>query len=252
LVSVSTVMLCLAMVPPALLKGVVRGGGLRARADRALMALAAAWVAINNAWRIRPDWTHAIHAWDFPTDRHPIAAPGQALVTEDDFVPAQNAYGGFVYAGATMAFTAAYWALKALRPDVIATFGCDMHYPATGPTHFYGAGQADPLRPDISLRSLEAKSARLMVLAARQGCAMVNLSTGPSRLVFPRSTSAEAATAGPLVFSDAAAAKALTREAELSYDTPTGRYWEELQRFDPDEIDRLDALWLAAAKPMTA
>ncbi|MBL9052278.1 MAG: hypothetical protein JNN02_00995 [Tabrizicola sp.] len=209
-------------------------------------------VAINNAWRIRPDWTHAIHPWDFPTDRHPMAGPGQALVTEDDFVPAQNAYGGFVYAGATMAFTAAYWALKALRPDVIATFGCDMHYPATGPTHFYGTGQADPLRPDISLRSLEAKSARLMVLAASLGCAMVNLSTGPSRLVFPRSTPAEAATAGPLVFSDAAVAKALTREAELGYDTPTGRYWEELQRFDPDEIDRLDALWLAAAKPMTA
>ncbi len=61
-----------------------------------------------------------------------------------------------------------------------------MHYPATGPTHFYGQGTPDPLRRDITLRSLEAKSARLMVLAARQGCAMVNLSTGPSRLVFPR------------------------------------------------------------------
>ncbi len=60
-----------------------------------------------------------------------------------------------------------------------------MHYPP-GQTHFYGTGSADPLRPDITLQSLEAKSARLMILAAMEGCAMVNLSTGPSRLVFPR------------------------------------------------------------------
>ena len=95
-------------------------------------------VAINNAWRIRPDWTHAIYPWDFPPDRHPVAGPGQTLIIEDDFVPAQNAYGGFVYGGATMAYTAAYWILHALRPRVIAVFGCNMHYPATGATHFYG------------------------------------------------------------------------------------------------------------------
>ncbi len=92
------------------------------------MALqAAAWpragidalVAINNACLIRPDWDYAIYPWDFPPERHPVAGPGQRLVTEADFVPAQNAYGGFVYAGATMAYTAAYWALAALRPQVI-------------------------------------------------------------------------------------------------------------------------------------
>ena len=137
-----------------------------------MAAEAAAWprgpfdlvLAINNAWRIRSDWDVAIHPHDFPVERQAVAGPGQRVVTETEFVPAQNAYGGFVYAGATMAFTAAYWALHALRPSVIAVYGCDMQYPAQGPTHFYGTGTPDPLREDITLRSLEAKSARLRVL----------------------------------------------------------------------------------------
>jgi hypothetical protein len=204
-------------------------------------------IAINNAWRIRADWDSAVYPWDFPPDRHPVAGRGQRLVTEDDFVPAQNALGGFVYAGATMAFTSAYWALSALKPKVIAVFGCDMHYPRNGKTHFYGTGAPDPLRADITLRSLEAKSARLMVLAAMQGCAMVNLSTGPSRLVFPRTSPAAAAAARPEAWCTDLAAQALAREAALDYRVPSGRYWEELDRFDPLEIDRIDALWLAAA-----
>jgi hypothetical protein len=204
-------------------------------------------VAINNAWRVRPDWDFAIYPWDFPKERHPPAGPQQTPVTEADFVPAQNAFGGFVYAGATMAFTAGYWALHALQPAVIAAFGCDMHYAAAGKTHFYGTGAPDPLRKDITLRSLEAKSARLMVLAAMQGCAMVNLSTGPSRLVFPRVTQAMAAKARPLGFCAESAAQALRREAELGYLVPSGRYWEDADRFDPAELDRLDALWLQAA-----
>jgi hypothetical protein len=142
-------------------------------------------VAINNAWGIRSDWDDTIYPWDFPEDRRPTPGPDQRLITQEDFVPTQNTYGGFVYAGGTMAYTAAYWILGALRPRTIAVFGCDMHYPATGPTHFYGTGTPDPLRTDITLRSLEAKSARLMILAAMQGCAVVNLSHGPSRLILP-------------------------------------------------------------------
>ena len=206
-------------------------------------------LAINNAWRLRPDWDLMIHPWDFPPDRLPVVRAGQRIITETDFVPAQNAYGGFVHAGATMAYTAAYWALHALRPRVIAVFGCDMIYPASGATHFYGKGSPDPLRADITLRSLEAKSARLMILAARQGCAMVNLSDGPSRLVFPRAAPAMAGRCTPLACSCARADRALAREAALGYHTPSGRYWEELHRFDPTELDALDALWLAALVP---
>ena len=204
-------------------------------------------LAINNAWRIRPDWDVAIHPFDFPVERQAVAGPGQRIVTEAEFVPAQNAYGGFVYAGATMAFTAGYWALSALRPSVIAVYGCDMHYPATGPTHFYGTGSADPLREDITLRSLEAKSARWRVLAAMQGCAVVNLSFGPSRLVLPRVSRKAVASARSGAWCPELAAEALALEAELGYLVPSGRYWEEAGRFDPLALDRLDALWLQAA-----
>jgi len=204
-------------------------------------------LAINNAWRIRPDWDVAIHPYDFPLDRQAVAGPGQRIVTEAEFVPAQNEYGGFVYAGATMAFTAAYWALHDLRPSVIAVYGCDMHYPKSGPTHFYGDGTADPLRPDVTLRSLEAKAARLMLLAARQGCAMVNLSNGPSRLVFPRVTQAGVAGAVPFAGDLERVDAALRMEAELGYVVPSGRYWEEPGRFDVAALDRLDALWLGAS-----
>lgn len=204
-------------------------------------------LAINNAWRVRPDWDHAIFPWDFPEDRRPVAAPSQSLVLESDFVPAQNRFGGFVYAGATMAFTAGYWALDALKPSVLAVFGCDMHYANAGETHFYGTGSPDPLRQDITLRSLEAKSARMMVLAAMQGCAVVNLSAGPSRLIVPRLSRAAVMTAKPQAFSSDLAAEALALEAALGYVVPSGRYWDEAARFDPVMLDRLDRLWMRAA-----
>ena len=204
-------------------------------------------LAINNAWRIRADWDVAIHPYDFPEERQAVAGPGQRVVTETEFVPAQNAYGGFVYAGATMAFTAAYWALHALQPKVVAVYGCDMHYPKSGPTHFYGAGTPDPLRADVTLRSLEAKAARLMLLAARQGCAMVNLSTGPSRLVFPRVSRESLAGAVAFAGCPERVDRALAVEAELDYRVPSGRYWEEASRFDVAALDRVDALWLEAA-----
>lgn len=201
-------------------------------------------LAINNAWRVRPDWDFAIHPWDFDPVRVPEAGEGQVLVTEAAFVPSQNRYGGFVYAGATMAYTAAYWALDALRPSVLAVFGCDMHYPA-GQTHFYGVGSPDPLRADITLRSLEAKSVRLMVMAAAQGCAVVNLSAGPARLLWPRVGLADLGAVRPVVFDAARVAVAQAREAALGYFAPSGRYWEDLSAYDVAEIDALDALWLA-------
>lgn len=204
-------------------------------------------LAINNAWRVRPDWDALIHPWDFPEERRPRPGPGQRLVTQEAFVPAQNRYGGFVYAGGTMAFTAGYWAL-AQGPRVIAMLGCDMHYPAKGQTHFYGTGTADPLRDDITLRCLEAKAARLMVLAALQGCAMVNLSGGPSRLVFPRCAPGGLGAVRVPAVDERRAAEALALEAALGYLVPSGRYWEEAARFDPQALDAVDALWLAAAR----
>ncbi|MCR9274066.1 MAG: hypothetical protein NXH92_13095 [Rhodobacteraceae bacterium] len=204
-------------------------------------------VAINNAWRLRPDWDVSIHPEDFPPEhRPPGLLKGQRRVEARDYVPVQNAYGGFVYAGGTMAFTAGYWALGALKPRVMAFFGCDMVYAATGRTHFYGTGTADPLRPDITLQSLEAKAARLQLLAAAQGCACVNLSSQESRLVFPRAERDMLGLAVPVLPEPESLAAAQAREAALGYMVPSGRYWEVEDRFDATALADLDALWLAA------
>ncbi len=207
-------------------------------------------VAINNAWAVRSDWDVLIHPEDFPPEKHPRDLQrGQRIVTADEYVPVQNALGGFVYAGGTMAYTAAYWVLGALKPKTIAMLGCDMMYDAKQ-THFYGTGTADPLRADISLRSLEAKSARLQVLAAERGCAMVNLSADPSRLTFPRTTPQATAASLPLPFHATVAAAARAEEARLGYYVPSGKYWKEEDRFDPAAIDALDQLWLKAIQPV--
>jgi hypothetical protein len=58
------------------------------------------------------------------------------------------------------------------------------------------------------------------------------------------------ALAEPQRFQSDLVEKALQREAKLGYDTPSGRYWQELHRFDPAQIDRLDALWLRADHPV--
>lgn len=222
--------------------GVLKAQGWDKEPDQTL-------VVINNAWQVRPDWDWLIHPEDFPDDRHPTdLGAHQQIATAADYVPIQNQFGGFVYGGGTMAFTAAYWALGALKPRVIAMVGCDMVYPKTGHTHFYGTGEADPLRPDITLRSLEAKSARLMVLAAQTGCAMVNLSEADeSRLIYPRAQRGALAAVVPGQFLQQAVDAALSAEEAAGYQVPSGRYWEEESRFDPAVIDQIDALWLAAA-----
>lgn len=212
-------------------------------------------VAINNAWRIRDDWDYLITPDDFPRNRMPPAVrSGQRLVGSLDYVPANNRFGGVFYAGGTMAFTTGYWALHALQPSVLAFVGCDMVYAASGKTHFYGSGDPDPLRDDLSLRSLEAKSARLMLHAAEAGCVCVRLSNQESRLLFPsvavddlgRSVSLKIpATLGPLF------EMAKGKEDRLGYRHESGRYWEIAEEFSTERVDELDALWLQAARAAT-
>ena len=213
-------------------------------------------VVINNAWKACPSWNCLIYPEDFPIDRHPSAKDmnGKRIVTAEDFVPVQNEFGGFVYAGGTMSFTAGYWALGALKPDVIAYIGCDMVYEAKPgqSTHFYGAGTADPLRPDVTLQSLEAKSLRLQALARQTGCAVVNLSElENSRLCFPRLafSALEIMTELPSfeVQEPSAVQTALRAEADLGYWVASGRYWEEHDKFDHQKLRDIDALWLSTA-----
>ena len=76
----NTVIITASLVPPALLKLLVPAAAARRAADRALSALASAWVAINNAWisAVRPDarWdvqgVAALHprGWYLVTSNH--------------------------------------------------------------------------------------------------------------------------------------------------------------------------------------
>ncbi len=213
-------------------------------------------VVINNAWRACPSWDCWIYPEDFPTDRHPPAdvLVGKRVVTAQEFVPTQNQFGGFVYAGGTMCFTAGYWALGALKPDLIAYIGCDMVYdPRPGETtHFYGSGTADPLRADVTLQSLEAKSVRLQALAHRQACTVVNLSTqAHSRLLLPRAELQDLAYRAPTspthTLDTPGVQRALRAESDLGYWVASGRYWEVSSKFDKDKLSAIDDLWLASA-----
>ena len=215
-------------------------------------------IAINNAWMACPSWNCLIFPDDFPKERHPCAdaLKGKQVVTSNEFVPIQNEFGGFVYAGGTMSFTAGYWALGALKPDVIAYIGCDMVYDAKPgqTTHFYGCGAADPLREDVTLQSLEAKSLRLQALAVQNGCAVFNLSNlQSSRLLIPRIElqTLERMTNRPAtnIFNNLAVHTALSAESELGYQVESGRYWEEYEQFDCDKLNAIDALWLRIASP---
>ncbi len=204
-------------------------------------------LAINNAWRVRDDWDELIHPEDFPRDRRPAAlTQAQGIVTATDYIPANNAYGGVVYAGGTMAYTAAYWALWRHRPAVLAVLGCDMVYPVAVNTHFYGTGTADPLRPDMTLQNLEAKSARILLLAARQGCAVVNLSEDQSRLVFPRARIGALDALRPVQVDEQTVRAALRAEQALDARVPSGRYWREGGHIDPAALARIDGLWMDA------
>ncbi|WFP74825.1 hypothetical protein [Mesorhizobium sp. WSM4906] len=224
----------------------------------------AAIVAINNAWRVRSDWDILVHAGDFPADRMPRPDPARRIFSAADYVPAQNSFGGFVYAGGTMSMTAAYWTVRSQRPDVLAFLGCDMIYDHAGDTHFYGTGRADPLRGDITLQSLEAKSARLLIHALRRGTLCANLSALPrSRLIFPKLSFEEVRELTP---SRLAAMRAELRacidteavdaaeamEHEFGYFYDDGMYWNHLDEIDGAKLARIDRLWLAAVDGLVA
>lgn len=213
-------------------------------------------VAINNAWRVRDDWDYLVHPDDFPADRRPAPAPGQTLVGASAYVPANNVYGGIIYAGATMAFTAAYWVLHTLKPDLLLFTGCDMIYDRKlGPTHFYGNGAADPLRKDPTLQSLEAKTTRLMVLAAQQGCVCANLSNhADTRLTFARlkptalngDLSAFQQTTLTMVRESHDEEKiqaALKQENDLGYFIQSGDYWNADIALDEKSLSEIDMRW---------
>tara|TARA_B100000700_G_scaffold290313_1_gene348295 strand:+ start:143 stop:847 length:705 start_codon:yes stop_codon:yes gene_type:complete len=201
-------------------------------------------VAINNAWKIRNDWDYCIFPDDFPENRWPIEKSDQRLIRSEQYVRLQNKYGGFVYSGGTMAFTAGYWALGYFKPKAIAYIGCDMIYDGKD-THFYGRGTPDPLRKDPTLKNLKAKSARLEAIAASQKCSVFNLSKRESsNLVFRRSSLENIINnVTPRRVNKNLLKRAFQQEKKLGYFVEDGKYWEHLIKFDQEKIDFLDALW---------
>lgn len=218
-----------------------------------------AMIALNNAWSIRPDWTHSVYPEDFPPERRPTPTGDQSIVTYEDYVPANNKFGGIIYAGATMAFTSAYWALHVFEPHFLLFYGCDMVYDQPGgKSHFYGNGTADPLRDDPTLQSLEAKSNRLMALAAQEGCACINLSDLPtSRLTFPRSDSflleSMLSTDHQKLLlqinrriDERSLKEALALEEATALFHAGGDYWNSQLDVDAIKLRAIDELWLKA------
>ena len=117
-----------------------------------------------------------------------------------------------------------------------------------GKTHFYGIGVADPLRKDISLRSLEAKTARFECFASLVGSNVYNLSKEKeSRLVYRRKNISSLSTVytdRPRKIKTGKMQQALKFEKKLNYFIADGKYWKHEDTFDKEEIDNLDKLWL--------
>ena len=205
-------------------------------------------VVINNAWRAASHWNELIFPYDFPDENKPAQLLNhQKFVTEDQFVPAQNLFGGFVYAGATMAFTAGYWSLASHLPTRLCFLGCNMHYSHSGPTHFYGKGQPDPLRDDITLTSLRACSHRMLILAKMRDCDIVSLSAGETNLNVPQTSFDEFLDYRPkFVICQEKMNQALKYEKYLNYYVEDGRYWLHENVFCRDALKKLDRIWIDA------
>lgn len=209
-------------------------------------------IVINNAWQVLESWTEHIFPYDFPRENKPAHySKSQRPIDEKLFVQRQNEFGGFIYAGGTMAFTALYWALGEHMPSEIHILGCDMVYSDAGKTHFYGEGAPDPLRDDFTLRDLYAKSARFMCLAARNGCRTYNLSDQSSKLCFPRHSRNIDDKPCHLLINKTSVQSILDQENSLGYFMSSGRYWEADLKIDLQALDQIDLQWKTLSHTIT-
>ena len=205
-------------------------------------------IVINNAWKVISNWNELIFPYDFPDDKKPkLIAKKQRFVTEKEFVPAQERLGGFVYAGATMTFTAGYWALVEHKPSLMCFLGCNMVYPSDTQTHFYGSGRKDPLRDDISLTSLKACSRRLLAIAKMRNCDLISLSSGFTNLDIPQLDFSQLDNFHTsIVVDDQRVVDAFLLEESFGYFFRGKKYWEFLDQIDKSHLIELDRVWVDA------
>lgn len=142
-------------------------------------------VAINNAWRAVPEVDISIYPNDFPSElRHPKS--GRIGRSCGQYLPSMETFGGLALCGATMVLATGYWAIANYPYSQVSYFACDMIYSGTT-THFYGNGQPDPLRRDITLQNLSSKQLRLFYFGLLHKILFLNASSAPeTRLVLPR------------------------------------------------------------------
>lgn len=204
-------------------------------------------VAIDSAYTLRNDWDYAVFSDDYDHCLRPQRpfALGQKTVTSKDYTPSQNALGGFIYGGAHPVFTSGYWALRTLRPRVIAYYGCDQIFNAPSKS---GPAMRDGAETNFTIRHVGAKSARLMLLAAMAGCAVVNLSMpNNSPFVFPHKKLSNLTHVHHTPIDYSHALLALRAETECDYYVPSGRYHEIADQIDLSKLDQIDRHWLMAA-----
>ena len=132
------------------------GSGLTAPLAREFDLTGWTVVVVNNAWQVLPDrWDILLHGADFPEDNKPPTElrDGKKLIDPYVWVYEKRKvreHAGFWihhagYAKSIM-FTAIWWILENLNPELIGFIGCDMHYPEGNRNTFYGKGTPDPMR----------------------------------------------------------------------------------------------------------
>lgn len=107
---------------------------------------------------------------------------------------------------------------------------------------------------DVTLQSLEAKSARFFAFAKANHCHVFNLSKQPqSRLLFPKIPITTFLNQDLLTqiihqkhtkINTKPMEQALAKEKALSYMAPSGRYWEIEKDLDPSQLRSIDHFWL--------
>jgi hypothetical protein len=213
-------------------------------------------VALNNAHRALPQVDFHVYSDDLPnSQKHPRhRVIGRS---SPHYAPAVQRFGGVLHCGATTAFNAGYWAIGAFPFSQVSFFACDMSYDGDH-THFYGQGQPDPLRHDVSLQNLAAKGLRLFWMGLDHQVLFLNASAEPrSRLQLPRLASG-LSLAGPLPAGrDRAmgelrerlrplAEAALAQERRAPCEGTRHDYWRLQEQPEVwQHVAACDALWMA-------
>ena len=84
------------------------------------------------------------------------------------------------------------------------------------------------------------------MIAAAQGCLCVNLSRGPSELLYPQAMPGNLRNLSLPYPDPVGIDEILNREDALGYFAPTGRYWETPEHYDPAKLAELDVAWRRA------